>query len=208
MSVVILALAGALGLGAPGALGALGALGASGALGALGAPGALGASGALGATSGSATWRVDGGVMVLREAWDFNESVETLAGVVVGVDRRVWRGLAVRGELLGLRVWQDGDDAWLSGFSVGARTRWGSGRTRPVVDVGVGLSTASTPVPSRGTHFNYLAVIGGGVEHAAGPVVLAVTGRWFHASNNGREGRHLNPDIQALGLSLSIGWEH
>jgi hypothetical protein len=146
--------------------------------------------------------------MVLREAWDFNDSLETLAGAAVGADRRVWRGVAVRGELLGLRVWQHGDDAWLGGFTIGTRTRWGSGGTRPVVDVGVGLSTASLPVPSKGTRVNYLAMFGAGVEHAAGPVVLAVTGRWFHASNNGREGRRLNPDIQSLGITLSVGWEH
>jgi hypothetical protein len=155
-----------------------------------------------------ATWRVDVGVALLREAWDFNESVETLASAALGADRRVWRGLAVRGELLGLRVWQDGHDAWAGGFTIGTRTRWGKREIRPVVDIAVGLSRAGTPVPPRGTRFNYLAVIGAGVERAAGSVVLAVTGRWLHASNNGREGRHLNPDIQALGVSLGVGWEH
>ena len=153
-------------------------------------------------------WRVDVGAALLREAWDLNGSTESLAGVVAGVDRRVWRGLSVRGELLALRVMQDDADGWLGGFTVGTRMRWGSARVRPVVDVAVGLSNATRPVPPRGTSFNYVAAIGAGVEVPLRPAVVTVTGRWLHASNNGREGRHRNPDIQSLGAVVSVGWEY
>jgi hypothetical protein len=167
-----------------------------------GAPGAQGAQGAPGA------WRIDVGVAGLREAWDFNESTESLAGVVAGVDRRVWRWVAVRGELLALRVFQDDEGSWLRGFTVGTRMRWGQASLRPVVDVAVGLSNATQPVPARGTRFNYLAAAGVGVELPLRRALLTVTGRWLHASNNGREGRHRNPDIQSLGGVVSVGWEY
>ena len=124
------------------------------------------------------------------------------------MDRRVWRGLSVRGELLALRVMQADDDGWLRGFTVGTRLRWGQAGLRPVVDVAVGLSSATRPVPPRGTRFNYLAVIGTGVEMPLRALVLSVTGRWLHASNNGREGRHQNPDIQSLGAVVGVGWEY
>jgi hypothetical protein len=178
------------------------ALGPQGAQGAPGAPGAQGASDAPGA------WRIDAGLAVMREAWDFNESTESLAGFVGGMERRVWRGLSLRGELLALRVMQAADDAWLRGFTVGARQRWGQGRIRPLLDAAVGLSSATRPVPPRGTTFNYLAVIGAGVEAPFRSAVVFVTGRWLHASNNGRAGRQRNPDTQALGAVVSVGWEY
>jgi hypothetical protein len=169
--------------------------------------GALGLS-AVAPAGAEAEWRVDVGVTVLREAWDFNGATETLGGVVGGTDRRVWRGVAVRGELVALRVWQRSGDAWLRGFTLGTRMRWGGGAVRPLLDVAVGMSNATGEVPAGGTRFNYLAVIGGGVERAVGATRVVVTGRWLHASNNGREGRHLNPDIQSLGVLVGVGWEH
>jgi hypothetical protein len=193
LSVAILSCALGLAAAAPGAPGAQGAQGAQGAS---GAPGAQGA------------WRVDVGVTGLREAWDLNESTESLAGVVAGVDRRVWRGAAVRGELLALRVIQDPEGTWLRGFTVGTRMRWGQGSLRPLVDLAVGLSSATQPVPARGTTFNYLAAVGAGVELPLRRARLTVTARWLHASNNGREGRHRNPDIQSLGGVVSVGWEY
>ena len=164
----------------------------------------------MGATSASAQppWHIDVGLAAFGEAWDRNESSESLAGIVAGADRRVWRGLSIRGEVLALRVWQASEDAWLRGFTVGTRTRWGQAGIRPVMDVAVGLAGATRPVPPRGTAFNYLAVIGTGVEMPLRAAAVTVTGRWWHASNNGSAGRHRNPDIQALGIVVGVGWEH
>jgi hypothetical protein len=160
------------------------------------------------ASTGARSTRVDAGALAAREAWDRNEASETLIGVLVGADHEVWRGLAVRAEVLALRVLQAHADAWLGGITLGTRMRLSDGRLRPLLDVAVGASHASRVVPVRGTRFNYLALIGGGVERRVGGVWLSVTGRWLHASNNGREGRHLNPDIQSLGALVSVGWEH
>jgi hypothetical protein len=151
--------------------------------------------------------QIEVGGALLLEAWDFNATTETLTGIVVGADHPVWRGVAVRGEVMALHVAQATRDAWLRGFTLGSRMRWGGSRLQPFVDVAVGLSHATAPVPPGGTQVNYLAVIGAGVERHVGAVVLAVTGRWLHASNNGREGRHRNPDIQTLGALVSIGWK-
>lgn len=164
--------------------------------------------GAQGAQGAPGAWRVDVGVAALGEAWDVNESTDSLAGLVVGADRRAWRGWSIRGELLILRVLQQPDAAWLGGLTVGTRMRWGQANVRPVADVAVGLSSATRPVPQRGTTFNYLAVIGAGAEVPLRSLILTVTGRWIHASNNGREGRHRNPDIQALGAVVGVGWEY
>jgi hypothetical protein len=154
------------------------------------------------------TLTIDVGGVVLREVWDLNGSTESLAGAAAGIDRQVWRGVALRGEALALHVDQAGGNAWLRGFTVGTRTRWRTRQVRPFVDIAVGLSNATLPVPPTGTRVNYLAVIGAGIERRLGSVVLAVTGRWLHASNNGREGRHRNPDTQSLGALVSVGWEH
>jgi hypothetical protein len=77
-----------------------------------------------------------------------------------------------------------------------------------MLDIAVGMSNASRAIPPGGTPFNFLALVGAGIERRIGPTRVAVTGRWLHASNNGREGRHLNPDIQSLGALVSVGWEH
>ena len=69
-------------------------------------------------------WHVDAGGTALVEAWDLNESGESLAGLVVGVDRRLWKGLAVRSEAHVAHVEQSGPDAWSRGITFGTRGRW------------------------------------------------------------------------------------
>jgi hypothetical protein len=150
-------------------------------------------------------WHLDVGATALAEAWDRNERREWVAGAIAGLDRRLWRGVWARAEGLALHVAQPGADAWLGGFTLGPRFRWGTTRVRRIVDVAVGASRATTAVPLRGTEFNYLALIGAGVEVPLPTLRLSVTGRWWHASNNGREGRHRNPDIQALGVVVALG---
>lgn len=153
-------------------------------------------------------WQVDVGAITLVEAWDLNEQRESLTGVVAGLERRVWRTLGLRGEGWILRAFQDGDDAWVAGFGIGPRWRWGTGNVRPFVDLGAGLSHATAMVPPRGTKFNFVAQAGGGVQVGLGRVRVDLGARWLHLSNNGREGRASNPDIQALGAVVAIGWSY
>jgi hypothetical protein len=152
-------------------------------------------------------WSVSGGTVALVEAWDYNEAKESLFGVVVGVDRRIWRRMSARAEGLALRVRQIGEDAWLRGFTVGTRARWPQARLRPFVELAVGLSDSTAIVPVRGTSFNYLLLSGAGVEVPAGNATFELGARWLHVSNNGRDGNHRNPDIQSLGLVVAVVWE-
>jgi hypothetical protein len=155
------------------------------------------------------TWHVDVVGTALFEAWDYNQSRELLGGISVGAERRVWKALQLRTEGLILRVNQEGPDAWLRGLIVGARGRWQASHVNPFVDVAVGVSSATTRVPARGTAFNYLVVVGGGIRiPVRNRMSLDLGGRWLHLSNNGREGDHRNPDIQALGPFLAIGWSY
>ena len=164
----------------------------------------------LGGTAGAQErpWHLDGAVAALAEAWDYNESRESLAGATFGIDRDIWRRVAARSEVLLLRVRQRGHDGWLRGFTIGSRARWPGRPGSPFVDVAVGLSHATVAVPLRGTTFNYLAVIGGGIDIPVNAVQLCIGARWLHVSNNGREGRGRNPDIQSIGAVVGVGWKH
>ena len=135
-----------------------------------------------------------------------NESVEHLAGLQIGIDRRVWRGLAIRAEGMMLRVRQDGDDTWLRGTSVGMRARKRAYHAVLFLDVGGGWAGADRRVPPTGTRYNYLAHLGGGVEMPWSQVRVTLSARWLHLSNGGREGRLANPDIQSLGGFAGVGY--
>lgn len=153
------------------------------------------------------SWQVDIAGAALAEAWEFNESRELLAGLVAGAEGRLWKGLRVRIEGDLLHVNQAGTDGWLRGLTIGTRTRWGASRIKPFVDIAVGVSGATVEIPPRGTRVNFLALAGGGVHVPIRPgLALDIGGRWVHVSNNGREGRHRNPDIQTLGAVLALGW--
>ncbi|HXG89199.1 MAG TPA: acyloxyacyl hydrolase [Vicinamibacterales bacterium] len=142
---------------------------------------------------------------VLTEAWDRNETHEWFAGLTAGLDRQVWKFVALRGEVMALRVEQP-DHGWLRGFTMGARGRWRRPHFRPVIDLAVGLSDSTVAVPKRGTTFNYLIVGGAGVELPVRAMTVDLGLRWLHVSNNGREGSGRNPDIQSLGITAGVSW--
>jgi hypothetical protein len=151
-------------------------------------------------------WTVDVTPASYVEAWDLNEEREWLTGLQVGIDRAVWRAVAVRAEGLLLHVRQATDDAWLRGATIGMRARRRRDRAQIFLDLAGGRAHAGQPVPPRGTQASYILLLGGGLEIPWSRVHLTASARWFHLSNNGSEGRHQNPDIQALGAFAGIGW--
>ena len=129
-----------------------------------------------------------------------------MTGLHGGVDRRVWRALAIRGEGTLLHVHQNGRDTWLRGAVVAMRARRGTRRVRIFLDAGGGLATAALRVPPTGTRSNYLLLLGGGLEAPWSRFHATLGARWLHLSNGGREGRLANPDIQSLGGFAGLGY--
>ncbi len=152
-------------------------------------------------------WTLDVTTASYAEGWELNESAEHFLGAQAGVDRRVWRGIAVRGEGLLLHVNQQGAEAWLRGVTLAMRARARARRALAAVDIGGGVSNATTPVPATGTSFNYLILLGAALEVPLARAYLSVGVRWFHVSNAGREGRLRNPDVQSLGGFAGVGWK-
>jgi hypothetical protein len=143
----------------------------------------------------------------LREAWNFNEMREDLYGGTLALGYGFGRRWAIVLEISTLRVTQVLiRDAWLSGVSPLLRWRVaGSDRWTFFIEAGPGVSYADTPVPFRGTRFNYLFQTGPGVTRlVSGRAHLAGGLRWLHLSNNSLAGRDRNPDIQALGGHLGV----
>jgi hypothetical protein len=150
-------------------------------------------------------WTIDVTSGYYVEAWELNGSTEHLAGIQAGIDGRLWRGVALRGEGVVLRVHQQGPETWLRGATLGMRARRGS-PARVFLDIGAGVATAGESVPPTGTRFNYLLVLGGGIEVPWSSLHVTAGARWLHVSNNGRGGRARNPDIQSLGGFVGVGW--
>lgn len=151
-------------------------------------------------------WTVDVTPASYVEAWELNDSVEHLTGLQAGIDRRVWRSMAIRAEGMVLHVHQDGDDTWLRGASLGMRARKRVRTAQLFLDIAGGWAGAGERVPPSGTKYNYLAIIGGGVEAPWSRVRVTLSARWLHLSNGGREGRLANPDIQSLGGFAGVGY--
>jgi hypothetical protein len=136
------------------------------------------------------------------ESWNDNGSTEWLAAGLLGVLYRFADRWSLNVETNLTYVGQANvRGAFIVGVSPLLRfavTR--PGRTTVFVELGPGWSWSDSAVPERGTRFNYMAQAGGGVLFGGGPnVQFVASARWVHFSNNGREGRARNPDIEAIG---------
>jgi hypothetical protein len=141
------------------------------------------------------------------ESWNDNGSTEWLAAGLFGVLYRFAGRWTLDVETSLTYVEQaDVRDAFIVGVSPLVRFDAIRGeRTTFFVELGPGWSWSDSTVPERGTRFNYMAQAGAGVVYAGGPNVRLITaGRWVHFSNNGREGRARNPDIEALGVYSGV----
>jgi hypothetical protein len=154
---------------------------------------------------------VEFGFGLLGEAWNLNSGREWLADGTLSV----WWAFANRASLVAevhaTRVFQEPSrDAFVTGIAPLVRFQVLNKEALDLfTEIGAGASWSDTVVPPRGTRFNYVALAGLGVARRLGRQTHAIAGfRWLHLSNNGREGRSRNPDIQALGPygALAVGF--
>jgi hypothetical protein len=150
---------------------------------------------------------VEFGAAVLGEAWDLNETWDWIADGSVSFWWAFRERAALVLEIHAARVFQESPrNAFLQGFT--PIVRFHARRPDPwglYVEGGPGVSWSDTQVPLRGTRFNYLLLAGTGVSRRLGPQSQVMAGvRWLHISNAGREGRHRNPDIEALGPYVGL----
>ena len=144
---------------------------------------------------------------VFTEAWNLNDRKEWLADGTASVWWAFAQGWMLVTEFHATRVFQSPSRAaFVQGVTPLVRWRviepaaWSL-----FVDLGPGISWSDTAVPPRGTRFNYLLLAGAGLSRPLGRQSHAIVGfRWLHVSNNGREGRVRNPDIEAIGAYAGI----
>lgn len=151
-------------------------------------------------------WTLELGAHGALETWNYNVSHEEMLAQYAGFTYGLGKGVTLKVGSPLYRVWQRGTDAYLMGLTWGVRAR---ALRRPrwslYWEFEVGFSEADTFVPPGGTRFNYLALGGGGAALRLGPGLYTLAGlRWVHVSNNGLAGRSRNPDIEAVGPSLSV----
>ena len=154
---------------------------------------------------------VELGAAGLTELWSFNDSREWLAGGSAGVWWAFTEGRALIVQFHAVEIVQRTPrHAFLNGIVPTIRWRIARGpRLETFAELGLGVSWSDTRVPPGGTRFNYLAETALGVTRRVGRQTHAILGvRLLHLSNNNREGRARNPDIEAIGgyAALSVGF--
>lgn len=151
-------------------------------------------------------WHLELGGQGALETWNYNISHEELYGWRAGLTYGIREGLTL---VAGSPVWyvaQRRTDAFLIGATIGIRGRiYRRGKVSAFLEVDLGVSESDTPVPPRGTRFNYLALGGGGATIRVRRGMYLLTGlKWIHISNNGLAGRNRNPDIEAVGPQAAL----
>lgn len=147
------------------------------------------------------TVAVEFGFSPMTEAWNLNERHETLVEGTAAMWGAIGRSVCLGVEFSHLRVYQQIPDAFVQGLSPLVRWRFvDRERWEMFLEIGPGISWSDLPAPQRGTKFNYLFQTSAGVVRRVAGNAHAVIGfRFLHLSNNGREGRERNPDLEMLG---------
>jgi hypothetical protein len=142
----------------------------------------------------------------LVEIWNLNGDREPMLEVSASFWGAVNDGLMVGIEFQHGFVFQRTPGAFVQGISPLFRWRFADQPNWDwFIEAGPGVSWSDLETPPRGTKFNYLFQAGAGAMRQVGRgqnVVLAY--RFLHLSNNHREGREHNPDLEMMGLYL--GW--
>ena len=135
------------------------------------------------------------------EIWNINEEHEQVLEATASFWGAIGKKVALGVEFHHAWVFQDAPGAFVQGVSPLVRVKLTG---KPVmnwyVETGPGVSWSDLATPARGTKFNYLFQAGTGLIRRVGRtshVTLAY--RFFHLSNNGREGKDHNPDLEMMG---------
>ena len=149
---------------------------------------------------------IEAAVAPLVEIWNLNGHREPM----LEVSAAFWGAVSDR-FLLGVEfqhgfVFQHTPGAFVQGISPLIRWRFADQPNWDwFIEAGPGASWSDLDTPPRGTRFNYLFQAGVGAMRQFGRsqnIVLAY--RFLHLSNNHREGREHNPDLEMMGLYA--GW--
>jgi lipid A 3-O-deacylase PagL len=151
-------------------------------------------------------WHLELGGHGALETWNYNISHEELHGLRAGLTYGLRDGLTLMAGSPLYYVAQRGTDGYAFGATFGVRGRvYRRGNVSVFLEVEVGVSESDTPVPPRGTRFNYLLLGGAGATIRLHPGVHLLAGmKWIHISNGGLAGRDRNPDIEAVGPHTSV----
>jgi hypothetical protein len=151
-------------------------------------------------------WHLELSSQAFSELWNYNLSREELYGLSTGLTYGAREGIALFLSTPVFYVSQRTADALAIGLTGGARWRIARrGRAAGFLELTLGVAHAETPVPPRGTRFNYVFQPGAGVTVGVRGRAHVMAGiRWLHLSNAGHGGRDRNPDIQAVGLHAGV----
>lgn len=151
-------------------------------------------------------WHLELGGHGALEAWNYNISHEEMYGIRTGLTYGLRDGVVLTTGSSLYYVSQRGIDGYVLGATAGLRGRaYRRGKVSAFLEFEVGVSEADTPVPPRGTRFNYVVLGGAGATIRIRPGIHLLTGmKWIHLSNNGLAGRDRNPDIEAIGPHAAL----
>lgn len=149
---------------------------------------------------------IEGAAVLMTEIWNLNGHREHMIEGSASFWGAVGKRVAVGIEFHHAFVVQRTPGALVQGLSPLVRLKLMDNPTWDwFAETGPGVSWSDVVTPPRGTKFNYLYQAGTGVIRRVGSSShLVIAYRFFHLSNNGREGKILNPDFEMMGVYT--GW--
>ena len=145
-------------------------------------------------------------VAPLVEIWNLNGHREPMFEVSASFWGAVSDRFMVGVEFQNGYVFQHTPGALVQGISPLVRWRFADQPNWDwFIETGPGVSWSDLETPPQGTRFNFLFQAGVGAMRQIGSTQnLVLAYRFLHLSNNHREGRNRNPDLEMMGLY--IGW--
>ena len=144
---------------------------------------------------------IEFGASPMLEIWNINEEHEQVIEGTAAFWGAIAGRVAIGIEFHHAFVIQDAPGAFVQGlspmvrFKLTDRPKWNW-----YAETGPGVSWSDLTTPVRGTRFNYLFQAGTGFMRRVGSNSnVLVAYRFFHLSNNGREGKDHNPDLEMMG---------